>query len=138
MAPPQPYLVKELERSPMKAMAAPEAAVVLQPIRSVKMLTMGEQKKIMPMAKEPTHAREREKRGNSQDIKQGPGGEQAGTDSGFEGGLSRGAASKHCYLTVQLINNCCCFHRGHLHGEEPLDLLRALCSPALARKSFIS
>lgn len=46
----------------MKAMAAPEAAVVLQPMRSVKMLTMGEQKKIMPMAKEPTHARERERR----------------------------------------------------------------------------
>lgn len=58
----QPYLVKELERSPMKAMVAPMAAVVLQPSRSVKMLTMGEQKKIMPMAKEPTHAREREKR----------------------------------------------------------------------------
>lgn len=55
-------MVKELERSPMKAMAAPKAAVVLQPIRSVKMLTMGEQKKIMPMAKEPTHAREREER----------------------------------------------------------------------------
>lgn len=50
----------------MKAMAAPEAAVVLQPIRSVKMLTMGEQKKIMPMAKEPTHAREREKKGHGQ------------------------------------------------------------------------
>lgn len=58
----QPYLVKELERSPMKAMVAPMAAVVLQPSRSVKILTMGEQKKIMPMAKEPTHAREREKR----------------------------------------------------------------------------
>lgn len=65
----------------MKAMAAPEAAVVLQPIRSVKMLTMGEQKKIMPMAKEPTHAREREKKGDGQggtskrcqkDTNQGP------------------------------------------------------------------
>lgn len=54
--------MKELERSPMKAMAAPKAAVVLQPIRSVKMLTIGEQKKIMPMAKEPTHAGEREER----------------------------------------------------------------------------
>ncbi|KAL8181217.1 UNVERIFIED_CONTAM: hypothetical protein K2H54_049900 [Gekko kuhli] len=40
----------------MNAIAAPEAAVVLQPIRSVKMLTMGEQKKIIPMPKDPTHA----------------------------------------------------------------------------------
>lgn len=65
-AAPQPYLVKELERSPMKAMAAPVAAVVLQPSRSVKMLTMGEQKKIIPMAREPTHAGEREEKGDGQ------------------------------------------------------------------------
>lgn len=51
-----PYLVKELEKSPMKAMAAPEAAVVLHPIRSVKMLTMGEQKKLIPMPSDPTPA----------------------------------------------------------------------------------
>lgn len=58
--------MKELERSPMKAMAAPVAAVVLQPSRSVKMLTMGEQKKIIPMAREPTHAGEREEKGDGQ------------------------------------------------------------------------
>lgn len=66
VSPPQPYLVKELERSPMKAMVAPMAAVVLQPIRSVKMLTMGEQKKIIPMAREPTHAGEREEKGDGE------------------------------------------------------------------------
>lgn len=64
----------------MKAMAAPEAAVVLQPIRSVKMLTMGEQKKIMPMAKEPTHARKREKKGDS----------QGGTSNGGQEGNNQG------------------------------------------------
>lgn len=64
----------------MKAMAAPEAAVVLQPIRSVKMLTMGEQKKIMPMAKEPTHAREREKKGDG----------QGGTSNGGQEGNNQG------------------------------------------------
>lgn len=98
MAPLQPYLVKELERSPMKAMAAPEAAVVLQPIRSVKMLTMGEQKKIMPMAKEPTHAREREKRGNSQGGTSNR--EQEGNKQGPTLALkvvsAEGAASSHC------------------------------------------
>lgn len=66
VSPAEPYLVKELERSPMKAMVAPMAAVVLQPMRSVKMLTMGEQKKIIPMAREPTHAGEREERGDGQ------------------------------------------------------------------------
>lgn len=66
VCPPQPYLVKELQRSPMKAMVAPMAAVVLQPILSVKMLTMGEQKKIIPMAREPTHAGEREQEGDGQ------------------------------------------------------------------------
>lgn len=80
MAPVQTHLVKELERSPMKAMAAPEAAVVLQPIRSVKMLTIGEQKKIMPMAKEPTHAGEKEKKSNGQgEI---PNGDQEGNNQG--------------------------------------------------------
>jgi len=83
----------------MKAMVAPEAAVVLQPIRSVKMLTMGEQKKIMPMAKEPTHARERERRKamvmGGHHIKQGLGGEPPGTESSSEGGPGREAAPSH-------------------------------------------
>lgn len=59
----EPYLVKELERRPMKAMAAPEAAVVRHPIRSVKMLTMGEQKKTIPMPMDPTKAAGGEKKG---------------------------------------------------------------------------
>ncbi|TNN85436.1 hypothetical protein EYF80_004458 [Liparis tanakae] len=36
--------------------AAPATAVILQPKMSVKTLTMGEQKKIIPMEREPTHA----------------------------------------------------------------------------------
>lgn len=36
--------------------AAPATAVTLQPKMSVKTLTMGEQKKIIPMLREPTHA----------------------------------------------------------------------------------
>lgn len=51
-------MVNELDKSPMKAMAAPEAAVVLQPIRSVKMLTMGEQKNTIPMPRAPIQAAE--------------------------------------------------------------------------------
>lgn len=47
----------------MKAMAAPEAAVVRHPIRSVKMLTMGEQKKTIPMPMDPTKAAGGEKKG---------------------------------------------------------------------------
>lgn len=40
----------------MKATVAPLTAVFLQPNRSVNMLTTGEQKKIMPMARAPTQA----------------------------------------------------------------------------------
>lgn len=40
----------------MKASVAPPTAVFRQPKRSVNMLTTGEQKKIMPMAKAPTQA----------------------------------------------------------------------------------
>lgn len=43
----------------MKATAAPVVAVIRQPKRSVNILTMGEQKKIMPMARAPTHAAEK-------------------------------------------------------------------------------
>lgn len=47
----------------MKASRAPPTAVFLQPKRSVNMLTTGEQKKIMPMARAPTQAgEERERR----------------------------------------------------------------------------
>lgn len=42
----------------MKAMAAPAVAVIRQPKRSVNILTMGEQKKIMPIERAPTHAAE--------------------------------------------------------------------------------
>lgn len=43
----------------MKATAAPVVAVIRQPKRSVNILTMGEQKKIMPMARAATHAVEK-------------------------------------------------------------------------------
>lgn len=55
----RPYLVKELVWRPMKATAAPVVAVIRQPKRSVNILTMGEQKKIMPMARAATHAVEK-------------------------------------------------------------------------------
>jgi hypothetical protein len=51
--------VKELVWRPMKATAAPVVAVIRQPKRSVNILTMGEQKKIMPIARAPTHAAEK-------------------------------------------------------------------------------
>lgn len=51
-----PYVTKELARRPTRPTAAPPTAVVLQPRMSVQMLTMGEQKKIIPMESEPTHA----------------------------------------------------------------------------------
>lgn len=47
----------------MNASAAPLTAVFLQPKRSVNMLTTGEQKKIMPMARAPTQAVKEEERG---------------------------------------------------------------------------
>lgn len=56
---PRPYLVKELVWRPMNATAAPVVAVIRQPKRSVNILTMGEQKKIMPMARAATHAAEK-------------------------------------------------------------------------------
>lgn len=49
-------VTKELASSPTRPTAAPPTAVTLQPSRSVKTLTMGEQKKIIPMDREPTHA----------------------------------------------------------------------------------
>lgn len=52
----------------MKATVAPEAAVALQPIRSVKILTMGEQKNIIPMARAPTHARKEIKEAKDQKL----------------------------------------------------------------------
>lgn len=55
------YVTKELAKSPTRPMAAPPTAVILQPRMSVKTLTMGEQKKIIPMESEPTHAEETEK-----------------------------------------------------------------------------
>lgn len=45
----------------MKATAAPAVAVIRQPKRSVNILTMGEQKKIMPIERAPTHAAEKNK-----------------------------------------------------------------------------
>jgi hypothetical protein len=51
--------VKELVWRPMKATAAPAVAVIRQPKRSVNILTIGEQKKIMPIARAPTHAAEK-------------------------------------------------------------------------------
>jgi hypothetical protein len=44
----------------MNPTAAPTTAVLRQPNMSVKTLTMGQQKKIMPMDSEPTHAGEEE------------------------------------------------------------------------------
>lgn len=58
------YLAKDVLSKPMKASAAPPTAVFLQPKRSVNMLTTGEQKKIMPMAKAPTQAAEEEEKGD--------------------------------------------------------------------------
>ena len=49
-------VTKELASNPTRPTAAPPTAVTLQPSRSVKTLTMGEQKKIIPMEREPTHA----------------------------------------------------------------------------------
>lgn len=49
-------MTKELANKPTRATAAPPTAVTRQPSISVKMLTMGEQKKIMPMDREPTQA----------------------------------------------------------------------------------
>lgn len=49
-------MTKELAMRPIRATAAPPTAVILQPKMSVKMLTMGEQKKIIPMDSEPTQA----------------------------------------------------------------------------------
>lgn len=56
MKKPSPYLTKELDMSPTNPTAAPMTAVFRQPNRSVKMLTIGQQKKIIPMEREPTHA----------------------------------------------------------------------------------
>lgn len=53
---PSPYLTKELDRSPVNPTAAPTTAVFRQPYMSVKMLTIGLQKKIIPMDREFTHA----------------------------------------------------------------------------------
>lgn len=52
------YFAKDVLSSPIKASDAPQTAVFLQPKRSVNMLTTGEQKKIMPMARAPTQAGE--------------------------------------------------------------------------------
>lgn len=52
------YLANPVLSSPTKAIIAPPTAVFRQPKRSVNMLTTGEQKKIMPMAKAPTQAAE--------------------------------------------------------------------------------
>lgn len=56
------YFAKDVLSSPIKASAAPLTAVFLQPKWSVNMLTTGEQKKIMPMARAPTQAGEEEDR----------------------------------------------------------------------------
>lgn len=53
---PSPYLTKELDRSPMNPTAAPMTAVLWQPNMSVKTLAIGQQKKIIPMDRELTHA----------------------------------------------------------------------------------
>lgn len=55
-------MTKELARRPTRPTAAPPTAVILQPRMSVKMLTMGEQKKIIPMESEPTHAARQKQR----------------------------------------------------------------------------
>lgn len=49
----------------MNAKAAPLTAVFLQPKRSVNMLTTGEQKKIIPIARAPTQARQEVKNGEN-------------------------------------------------------------------------
>ena len=59
------HSAKAVLSSPMNATIAPPTAVFLQPKRSVKMLTTGEQRKIIPMARAPTQAREEERRENS-------------------------------------------------------------------------
>lgn len=51
-----PYLTNELDKSPANPTAAPMTAVFRQPNMSVKTLTIGQQKKIIPMEIEPTHA----------------------------------------------------------------------------------
>ena len=64
------YVTKELASSPTRPTAAPPTAVILQPSRSVKMLTMGEQKKIIPIDREPTKAakvKHKEQRGYTAD-----------------------------------------------------------------------
>lgn len=55
------YLTKELDRSPTKPNAAPVTATFRQPNRSVNMLTIGEQKKTIPIDSELTHAAEQKK-----------------------------------------------------------------------------
>lgn len=57
------YFAKDVLSNPKKASNAPPTAVFLQPKRSVNMLTTGEQRKIMPMAKAPTQAGEGEEKG---------------------------------------------------------------------------
>lgn len=60
------YFANDVLSSPIKDSAAPLTAVFLQPKWSVNMLTTGEQKKIMPMARAPTQAGEEvERRKNS-------------------------------------------------------------------------
>lgn len=49
-------MTKELARRPTRPTAAPPTAVTRHPRTSVKTLTIGEQKKIIPMEREPTHA----------------------------------------------------------------------------------
>lgn len=56
MKKPSPYLTKELDKSPTNPTAAPTTAVFRQPNMSVKTLTIGQQKKIIPMERELTHA----------------------------------------------------------------------------------
>lgn len=56
MKKPSPYLTKELDKSPANPTAAPMTAVFEQPNMSVKTLTIGQQKKIIPMERELTHA----------------------------------------------------------------------------------
>ncbi|KAB0406599.1 hypothetical protein E2I00_014419 [Balaenoptera physalus] len=63
MKKPSPYLTKELDMSPTNPTAAPTTAVLRQPNTSVKTLTIGQQKKIIPMERELTHAVKEEKKG---------------------------------------------------------------------------
>ena len=63
MKKPSPYLTKELDTSPTNPTAAPTTAVLRQPNTSVKTLTIGQQKKIIPMERELTHAVKEEKKG---------------------------------------------------------------------------